>query len=171
MNSDIENLNQYVKVNVDGLKARGESTDYLMINLFKAYQVALDGEFVSYIKINWDQYDDGYNMSTDKLMTYSLNKFEILQKDNKWNSRSPQQDHIIAFASVIEKLKDDNIKLSKRFKTSPPRKVKVKFKVKFKKKGQKQSGKQSHYGKEKEEWNKKGLKDLKANTKKFNDKT
>ena len=43
VNSDIENFNQYVKVNVDGLKARGDQTDDLMINLFKAYQVASDG--------------------------------------------------------------------------------------------------------------------------------
>ena len=43
VNSDIENFNQYVKVNVDGLKSRGERTDYLMINLFKAYQLASDG--------------------------------------------------------------------------------------------------------------------------------
>ena len=36
VNSDIENFNHYVKMNVDGLKARGEQTDDLMINLFKA---------------------------------------------------------------------------------------------------------------------------------------
>ena len=43
LNSDIENLNQYMKVNVDGLKARIERTDDLFINLFKAYHVASDG--------------------------------------------------------------------------------------------------------------------------------
>ena len=43
VDSDIERLNQYVKVNVDVLKARGDRTDDLMINLFKDYQVAPDG--------------------------------------------------------------------------------------------------------------------------------
>ena len=52
VNSDTEKFNQYVKVNIDGLKARGERTDDLMINLFKSYQVASDGEFVRYIKKN-----------------------------------------------------------------------------------------------------------------------
>ena len=42
---DIEKFNQYVKVNVDGLKARGDFTYDLVINLFKAYQVAPDGKF------------------------------------------------------------------------------------------------------------------------------
>ena len=43
VDSDIERLNQYVKVYVDVLKARGDRTDDLMINLFKDYQVAPDG--------------------------------------------------------------------------------------------------------------------------------
>ena len=42
VNSNIENSNQYVKVNVEGLKAGGDLTDYLMINLPKAYQVVSD---------------------------------------------------------------------------------------------------------------------------------
>ena len=62
VNSDIEKFNQYVKENVDVLKSRGERTDNLMINLFKAYQVASDKEFVRYIKTNRDNYNDGYNL-------------------------------------------------------------------------------------------------------------
>ena len=59
VNSDIENFNQYVKVNVDGLKARGERIDDIIINLFKAYQAASYGQFVRYKKKKRDQYDDG----------------------------------------------------------------------------------------------------------------
>ena len=85
---------------------------------------------MSYVKIKQDQYDDGYNITTDKLMTSALNKFEILRKDNKWNYMSPEQDKIIAFASIVEKLKDDNLKLSNNFKSSTPGKGKGKFKGK-----------------------------------------
>ena len=49
-------------------------------------------------------------------MTSALNKFEILRKDKKWNSMYPEQEQIISLASVVEKIKDDNIKLSKSFK-------------------------------------------------------
>ena len=59
INLDIENFNQYVKVNVDGLKARGEQTDDLIINLLNAYQVASYEEFVRYIKTKQYQYDNG----------------------------------------------------------------------------------------------------------------
>ena len=60
VDSDFENFNQYVNVNLDGLKERGERTYDLMINIFKAYQVASYGEFVRYIKTKRDQYDDEY---------------------------------------------------------------------------------------------------------------
>ena len=56
---------------------------------------------------------------------------------------SPEQEHIITLVSVVEKLKDDNLKLAKNFNTSPPRKVKGKLKVNCK--GHKQADKQSQY--------------------------
>ena len=65
-------------------------------------------------------------------MTPSLNKFEIMRKDNKWNSTYPEQEQIISLASVLEKLKDDNLKLSKNFKASYTVKRKCKSKAKGK---------------------------------------
>ena len=56
-----------------------------MINLFKAYRVSSKGKTIRYIKTKSYQYDDKYNMTDEKNMTSSLNKFEILCKDNKWN--------------------------------------------------------------------------------------
>ena len=80
VNLDIENFNQYVKVNVDGLKSRGKKMYGIMINLFKEYPLASDGEFVRYINIKRYQYNDGCNISPDNLMTSTLNKFKILRK-------------------------------------------------------------------------------------------
>ena len=119
-----------MKVNVYGLNSRVNITDDPIINLFKAYQVAYNGEFVRYIKTKIDQYDDSYNLSTDKIMTSALNKFYIARKGNKWNFMPPEQEHIISLASVVEKLKDDNLKLSNNFKSSTPGKGKGKFKGK-----------------------------------------
>ena len=114
-----------------------------MINLFKAYQVTSDGELVRYINTKIYQYKDGYNLSPDKTMTSALNNFEILRKDNKWNSMSLEQEHIIALVFVVEKLNNDNLKLSKSFKSSPPGKFKVK--VKGKNHGKETIVKQSKY--------------------------
>ena len=62
---------------MDGLKSRGECTNELLINLFLAYQVASDENVLVYIKTKRCQYDNGYNMSIDELMTSAL-KFSKL---------------------------------------------------------------------------------------------
>ena len=147
VNLDIENFNQYVKVNMDGLKSRGEKMYDIMISLFKEYQLASDGEFVRYINIKQDQYNDGCNISPDKLMTSALNKLKILRKYNNWNTMSPDQEHIVDVASVVEKLKENNLKLSKSFNTLSLVKGKGKGKRKGKGNGKKTAGKQSQYGK------------------------
>ena len=102
----------------------------MTINLFNAYQVASDGKSVSYIKKNRDQYDDGNNITKDELMNSNLIKYDITRKDNNWNSMYPEQEQTVALTYVIEKLKDDNLKLYKNFKSAPPRNHKRKGKCK-----------------------------------------
>ena len=66
-------------------------------------------------------------------MNSNLNKFEIVQKENKWKPMSLEQEKIIAIASLIEKLKDNNINLSKIFKTSSSGKGKGNVKCRIQK--------------------------------------
>ena len=75
-------------------------------------------------------------------MTSALNKFEIMRKDNKWKSMSPEPYQITALSSVGEKLKDNKLKLSKIFNTSPPGKGKGRGNGKVKDKSKKPAGKQ-----------------------------
>ena len=46
-------------------------------------------------------------------MTLALNKFEILQKQNLWNTKSLEEEHVIALTGMVQKLSDANLKLSK----------------------------------------------------------
>ena len=62
------------------LKARGESTDGPMINIFKDYQLYLDTKFVRYIKAKKYRYGNYGDISADKLMTFALIKCEIYTK-------------------------------------------------------------------------------------------
>ena len=50
VNFNIDNFNQHVNVNLEGLKAKGERKYDLMKNLLKAYHVASDKELAQYIK-------------------------------------------------------------------------------------------------------------------------
>ena len=47
---NIDTFNQHLKVNIEGLKARGERTDDLTTNQFKVYHPYSDTEFIRYIK-------------------------------------------------------------------------------------------------------------------------
>ena len=80
---------------------------------------------------------------------------------------------IISLAYVVEKLKDDNLNISKSFKSLPPGKVKGKGKGKVKgnDQGKKPPGKQSQFVKGKDERKNQEQKYGEANTKKVNYKT
>ena len=118
IDSDIAKFNQHVKVNREGLKARGETTDDLMINLFKGYLNAADREFVEHMKLKKNACDDGDDITADQLMSLALDKFENLRTEGKWMALSPEQEQIVALSAQFDKLKDDNLRLSKALKKS-----------------------------------------------------
>ena len=80
-------------------------------------------------------------------MTSAVKKYNILLKDNKCNSVSPDQEQNFALTSVINKLKDDNLKLAKNFKSVPPGNCKFNGNGKDKGSGQKQTGEKAQIGK------------------------
>ena len=63
VNSNFDTFNQFLKLNVDVLKARGKSIDNIMVNIVKAYQLESDAYFVRYLNskktsmmvVNWRQ--------------------------------------------------------------------------------------------------------------------
>jgi hypothetical protein len=118
VDSSIEIFNQHVKVNHDGLTARGESSDDLTINIFKAYLCVTDRDFVRYMRNKKDYYDDGEDFTLEQLLTMPLIKFQILKDSVNWNSLSPEQEHIMALTSGVTHLKDHNLKLENNSKPS-----------------------------------------------------
>jgi hypothetical protein len=161
IDSNIELFNQYVHVNQDGLRARGETTDDLVINLFKAYLNVADQNFVEYIKTKKNAYDEGTtNLEPETLMTFALNKYHILVQEKKWKSLSPQDEQLVALKAQYNELKDANLRLSKSLINSKPN-LPARGKGKQnKKKGQTQV----------EKWKKEPPKDGESHTKTVNKK-
>jgi len=60
----ITKFNAYVKDLIDSLMARGKTTQDLQANLFKAYKVVTNHEFVAYIHKKEDQYEEGEDIDT-----------------------------------------------------------------------------------------------------------
>ena len=76
IDSDISKFNQHVKSLVNQLHMRREKTNDLLTNLFKGHLAASDKQFIEYIKKKKDEYEEGTDLSTDRLMT--LNRLESL---------------------------------------------------------------------------------------------
>jgi hypothetical protein len=114
--SNIKELNEYVKQNYEGLLARGERCNNIMIKLFKGYMAASDSEFVRYIKTKKDAYDDSGDLTSEALMTLALNNYEMLNKQDAWNAKSIKQEQIVTLSAELQKIKDANLKLAKSIK-------------------------------------------------------
>jgi len=105
IDSDISKFNQHVKSLVNQLHMRRETTTDLLTNLFKGYLAASDKQFVEYIKKKKDEYEEGSEIPTDRLMTLAENKFKILVQNQEWKAPSPEEAQILALKAELESMK------------------------------------------------------------------
>ena len=105
INCNISTFNEYVRAQVYALAARGEQTQDLLVNLFKAYFVVSDRAFKSYIEQHQNAYDDGENISYETLMSKAENKYKALVERDQWNEKSKEEEQIVALNAELKKLK------------------------------------------------------------------
>ena len=104
VSSDVTKFNAHVKSVVERLAARGERTEDLLANLFKAYHVASDSTFVMYMSLKQDLYDEGQVMTTNVLMSLAETKYKTLVEGGLWNAASEDGEKIIALEAQVQKL-------------------------------------------------------------------
>jgi len=104
INSNISTFNEYVRAQVYSLAARGEETQDLLVNLFKAYAVVSDQSFRMYINDHQNRYDDGEELTADQLMLRAENKYKALVERDQWNLKSKEEEQIVALNAEIKKL-------------------------------------------------------------------
>ena len=105
INSDITKFNGYVKLLEGSLAARGQKSEALLTHLFKGYLAASDKVFVKYITEKMDRYEEGDDMSADRLMQLADNKFRLLKEREEWDAPSAEEEKLLAFQTEVEKLK------------------------------------------------------------------
>ena len=84
LQDNIIELNEFVKTQVAGLEARGERTEDLLTNLFKAYLGCHDQKFVKWVEEKQDRYNEGTNITPEELMTLAGSKYQSLLDEGKW---------------------------------------------------------------------------------------
>ena len=124
--SDIEKFNQYVKLQVSELAARGEQSNNLLVNLFKGYAAASDATFIEYILKKKDAYEEGADLDPSALMLLAENKFKTLKQECRWNSLSKEEEKIVALTAQFESLKSKNDSHAKKAAKSKDKKGKGK---------------------------------------------
>ena len=101
---NITKFNMYVKNLVDQLRARGEYTNDLLINLFKGYLAATDKSFTTYIDKKLEAYEEGQDTTADQLMLWARNKYELLLDKGTWNTPTEQEEKIIALQAQLKEM-------------------------------------------------------------------
>ena len=116
LNFDIEKFNLYVKEQRKQLQSRGERSDDILINLFKAYNNVPDKIFVNYILRKKESYEEGAEITVDSLMADALNRFQALKSEGRWKVESPEDKSYIALQTELAEfkslLKKNKLKLS-----------------------------------------------------------
>ena len=105
VNGDIEKLNQHAQDVINSLNARGATNQDMMPNLFKAYEAVPDKTFTAYILKKKDDYDEGMDMTPQRLMKLAENKYRMLVQDGLWQAPDEQAEKIIALEAQIKELK------------------------------------------------------------------
>jgi hypothetical protein len=121
--SNVIEFNESVRGLLDSLASRGESTQDLLSNLFKGYEAASDEQFVKYVLKKQDDYDEGADITPDKLMLLAAQKYRTLVQAGKWNAPDEKMQKIIALEATIKKIQKSS-KPSKDKKPSPDKEKK-----------------------------------------------
>ena len=117
---NVTSFNEFVRLQLDTLTARGESSSDVMVNLFKGYLVAPDKEFSTYIKQKKNNYKEGQDLQEEDLMTMAENKFKSLIRSGEWNAPSKKQKEILVLTAKLESI-------TKKKKSDKSKKCKEKF--------------------------------------------
>jgi hypothetical protein len=125
LDSNIESFNFYVKTQIQSLSARGETTNDLLINLFKGYKAADDAEFLDFIRRKENAYEEGKDVNTNNLMADSLVKFKARKLVGKWSAPTKEQGQILALTAQVELLRSKQSTNKKAPGTTPPSKPKT----------------------------------------------
>jgi hypothetical protein len=108
--NDVTKFNGYVKMLLDTLASRGETTQDLLTNLFKGYGSCSDKTFVEYIAKKQDDYDEGKSFTPARLMQLADMKYRTMKDKETWEAPSETDEKILALEARLENFKNKSNK-------------------------------------------------------------
>jgi hypothetical protein len=112
IHSDIGKFNQYVKLLVQSLLARNQTTSDLLINLFKGYGAVSDETFRAWLIQKQDDHEDGNPITPDELMLAAKNKYDAMVEKGTWNAPTAEEKIVALEAKLTSSMKSLNKKVT-----------------------------------------------------------
>jgi hypothetical protein len=112
INSDIGRFNQYVKLLLQSLTARNQTTNDLLINLYKAYGAVNDVVFRTWLLRKQDDHEEGRELTPDELMLAAKNKYDTMVEKGTWNAPTAEEKIVALEAKVNSGFKSLDKKIS-----------------------------------------------------------
>jgi len=104
-NNDILKFNNHVRMLIDSLTTRGKTIQDLLTNLFRAYVACSDSTFGKYVADIQTKWEDGEDLTPEKLMDRVSSKYKIMKTKEGWIAPSAEQMKLVALDSKISELK------------------------------------------------------------------
>ena len=105
---------------MESLRARGETTNDLLFNIFKAYKTVKDTEFQRYIMQKESNYEEGdINLTAERLMMLAENKYKTLVDKKQWRTPTADKEQIVALQSQLNSLKQKRPPKKQNFQGAP----------------------------------------------------
>lgn len=109
--SDIPKFNTHVNNLLKRLEALGVEYEGGMYKLFQAYQTCADREFRRYITKKLDDWNDGINgaseWTVESLMSFALNKYNMIYLSGKWKTSSAAEKQIMALSAEVNNVRGE----------------------------------------------------------------
>lgn len=103
--TDLVAFNAYVQSQVDGLTARGETTNDLVVNLFKGYKAVKDKSFLDYLQMIENAHEDGSTiMDAPTLMLKASNFYKNKLTRKEWEQLTTQEKDVLALKAKVGQL-------------------------------------------------------------------
>jgi hypothetical protein len=110
VNSNIGRFNQYVKLLIQSLTARNQTTSDLLINLLKGYGAVSDEVFRAWLLRKLDNHEEGEEVTPDELTLAAKNKFDTMKEKGIWNAPIAEEKIIALEAKFDSTVKSLNKK-------------------------------------------------------------
>jgi hypothetical protein len=112
IDSGIGKFNQYVKLLVQSLTARNQTTSDLLVNLFRGYGAVSDEVFRAWLVRKQDDHEEGEEITPDELMMAAKNKFDAMKEKGTWNAPTAEEKIVALEAKLDSTVKSLNKKVS-----------------------------------------------------------